>query len=100
VNRFVDTDTLAVADESPVDSSLTDKAYLRLEEMIVTLQLKPGEVLSETALTGKLNIGRTPVREALHRLAREGLVMILPRRGILVAEFNIKSQLKMLEVRR
>ncbi len=80
--------------------SLTDRAYLDLEEMIVTLKLKPGTVLSETALSRMLGIGRTPVREALQRLAREGLVTVLPRRGILVSEFNIKSQLKMLEVRR
>lgn len=85
---------------TPNTVSLTDKAYLKLEEMLVTLQLTPGEVLSEAALASRLAIGRTPVREALHRLAREGLVTILPRRGILVAEFNIKSQLKMLEVRR
>jgi DNA-binding GntR family transcriptional regulator len=80
--------------------SLTDRAYLDLEEMIVTLRLSPGTVLSETALSRMLGIGRTPVREALQRLAREGLVTVLPRRGILVSEFNIKSQLKMLEVRR
>jgi DNA-binding GntR family transcriptional regulator len=80
--------------------TLTDRAYLALEENIVTLELAPGQVLSETALSQMLQIGRTPVREALHRLAREGLVTILPRRGILVSDFNITSQLKMLEVRR
>jgi len=80
--------------------SLTERAYKELEEMIVTLQLEPGSVLSEAALAAQLGIGRTPIREALHRLAREGLVMILPRRGILVSEINIRSQLKLLEVRR
>lgn len=81
-------------------TSLTERAYSLLEEMIVTLQLAPGAVLSETALSQRLDIGRTPVREALQRLAREGLVTILPRRGILVSDFNVKSQLRMLEVRR
>lgn len=90
-------DTATTALERP---SLTDRAYLELEEMIVTLKLKPGMVLSETALSKMLDIGRTPVREALQRLAREGLVTVLARRGILVSEFNIKSQLKLLEVRR
>jgi len=80
--------------------SLTERAYSLIEEMIVTLRLAPGEVLSETALSQRLDIGRTPVREALQRLAREGLVTILPRRGILVSDFNVKSQLRMLEVRR
>ncbi|HVY05587.1 MAG TPA: GntR family transcriptional regulator [Burkholderiales bacterium] len=83
-----------------VDSSLTDQAYSRLEEAIVTLQLAPGEVVSETALSDKLGIGRTPIREALHRLARERLVTILPRRGIIVSEINVGAQLRLLEVRR
>lgn len=80
--------------------SLTDRAYSHLEEMIVTLQLPPGNAVSETALSQRLGIGRTPIREALHRLARERLVTILPRRGIIVSEINVKSQLRLLEVRR
>ena len=62
--------------------------------------LAPGELLSESKLSQSLGIGRTPVREALQRLAREGLVNIMPRRGIRVSEFNINAQLRMLEVRR
>jgi DNA-binding GntR family transcriptional regulator len=80
--------------------SLTDQAYAQLEELIVTVQLAPGAVLSEANLAARLAIGRTPIREALHRLAREGLVVILPRRGILVSEINVQSQLRLLEVRR
>lgn len=80
--------------------SLTDRAYGHLEEMIVTLQLPPGSAVSETALSKRLGIGRTPIREALQRLARERLVTILPRRGIIVSEINVKSQLRLLEVRR
>src|ERR1039458_820822 len=68
--------------------SLTDRAYGHLEELIVTLQLPPGSAVSETALSQRLEIGRTPIREALHRLARERLVTILPRRGIIVSEIN------------
>lgn len=81
--------------------SLTDRAYHLLEEQIVTLQLKPGEVLSESSLAKSLGIGRTPIREALQRLAREGgLVEILPRRGILVSSINVGDQLELLRVRR
>jgi DNA-binding GntR family transcriptional regulator len=80
--------------------SLTDRAYADLEELIVTLELAPGEAVSEAALSAQLGIGRTPIREALQRLARERLVLILPRRGILVSEINVKSQLRLLEVRR
>lgn len=68
--------------------------------MIVTLKLAPGAAVSEQELAQGLGIGRTPIREALQRLAREGLVSILPRRGVLVSEINVKRQLRLLEVRR
>jgi DNA-binding GntR family transcriptional regulator len=80
--------------------TLTEQAYRQLEEQIVTLRLKPGEFLSEYALAEGLAIGRTPIREALQRLAREGLVTILPRKGILVSETDPRKQLLVLEVRR
>lgn len=80
--------------------SLTERAYGELEELIATLRLKPGQVLSEAALAQRLGIGRTPVREALQRLASEGMVVVLPRRGILVSEINVSRQLRLLEVRR
>ncbi|MBI2312301.1 MAG: GntR family transcriptional regulator [Betaproteobacteria bacterium] len=80
--------------------SLTDLAYARLEEMIVTLKLPPGMAVSEAALSKHVGIGRTPIREALQRLARENLVVILPRRGILVSEINVEKQLRLLQVRR
>lgn len=51
-------------------------------------------------LAEQLGIGRTPIREALQRLARERLVQILPRRGVIVSDINVKSQLRLLEVRR
>src|ERR1700679_1178394 len=82
------------------DGTLTDRAYRELEEMIVTLQLSPGTVLSEQVLAARLKIGRTPIREALQRLARDGLVVIMPRRGIMVSEINLRLQLRLLEVRR
>src|SRR6201991_1431755 len=82
------------------DGTLTDRAYHKLEEMIVTLRLPPGTVLSEQTLALKLKIGRTPIREALQRLARDGLVVIMPRRGIMVSEINLRLQLRLLEVRR
>ena len=80
--------------------SLTELAYLELEERIATLQLAPGEIISENQLAEALGIGRTPIREALQRLAREGLVIIMPRRGIVVSEINVQNQLEMLRLRR
>lgn len=64
------------------------------------MQLAPGQAVSEFQLSRRLNIGRTPVREALQRLARERLVVILPRRGIIVSQINVGDQLRLLEVRR
>jgi DNA-binding GntR family transcriptional regulator len=80
--------------------TLADKAYAILEEMIVTLQLQPGSVLSETQLSKRIHIGRTPMREGLQRLATEGLVASLPRRGIVVSEINVSQHLALLETRR
>ena len=84
----------------PPASSLTELAYAHLEELIVTLKLAPGQAVSEGELSVKTGIGRTPIREALQRLARENLVSILPRRGIVVTEINVGNQLRLLEVRR
>jgi len=77
-----------------------DIAYRALEEQIVTLRLPPGMMLSEQTLSRKFGVGRTPVREALQRLENEGLVVILPRRGVLVSEIDVKRQFRMLELRR
>lgn len=66
----------------------------------MTLQLAPGAAVSEAELSQRIGIGRTPIREALQRLARERLVNILPRRGVVVTDINVKSQLRLLEVRR
>lgn len=80
--------------------TLTDRAYRELEEEIATLRIPPGTVVSEALLSQRFALGRTPVREALQRLAREGLVLILPRRGIVVSEIDVAAQLRLLEVRR
>src|SRR5205807_7139948 len=85
---------------APAAESLTEKAYRLIEELIVTLQIAPGTVVSEASLSDRLAIGRTPIREALQRLARERLVVVLPRRGIMVSEINVRTQLRLLEVRR
>ena len=80
--------------------TLTEQAYRLIEEQIVTLRLKPGDVISEQILSSTFKIGRTPIREALQRLTREGLIIVLPRKGILVSDINPRNQLLVLEVRR
>jgi DNA-binding GntR family transcriptional regulator len=87
-------------DASTASETLTGRAYTEIEELIVTLQLAPGEAVSEQMLSERLRIGRTPIREALQRLARERLVRILPRRGVVVSAIDVAAQLRLLEVRR
>ncbi|MBS0241820.1 MAG: GntR family transcriptional regulator [Proteobacteria bacterium] len=80
--------------------SLTDEAYAAIEERIVTLEMPPGTALSEQGLCQEIGLGRTPVREAIQRLAREGLVQVMPRKGIRVTDTDCNRQLLVLEVRR
>jgi len=65
--------------------------------MIVTLELKPGAAASEAWLTEHLGIGRTPIREALNRLAKEHLVVILPQRGVVISPLDEGVQMQLLE---
>jgi DNA-binding GntR family transcriptional regulator len=91
-----DLDTATVDGEA---TSLADRAYVQLREEIITAALAPGTLLREEELTGRLGLGRTPVREAIQRLRREGYVTILPRRGTLVSEISITDLAAIYEVR-
>src|ERR1700722_7066438 len=85
-----------VPDHEADDSeTLTGRAYRLVGGLIWTLALPPETILSEQSLAARLRIGRTPIREALQRLARDGLVVILPRRGILVSQINLKTQMRL-----
>lgn len=76
-----------------------DKAYAALREMIIRLEVEPGTVLDARILTKKLGVGRTPLREAIHSLAAEKLVVIVPRRGAFVAEIRDGDAWQLYEVR-
>lgn len=76
-----------------------DRAYERIKEMIVTLEMSPGTVIEEVQLREQLDLGRTPIREALKRLEAEKLVIIKPRRGIFVADITITDLMQIYEVR-
>ncbi len=84
---------------TPPRKTLRAQAYERLEELIVTQKVKPGSSVTEEDLVQLTGIGRTPVREALQRLAREGLVSIRPRAAIVVLEMTHRRQLELLEAR-
>lgn len=78
----------------------SDMAYDRLEQMITFQELKPGSMMSEADLMNMTGLGRTPIREALQRLAWERMVEIHPRRGAIVPLISVDVQIKLLEVRR
>ena len=79
--------------------SLSDRAYYAIRELIVTLELAPGAVVSERDLMQRLELGRTPIREALRDLARDRLVEVYPRRGIFVSNVDVGDIAGLSEVR-
>lgn len=79
--------------------SLSEQAHQRLRHMIITLELAPGDVLREAELSERLDIGRTPLREALQRLAREHFVHVIPRRGMLVSGIDVSELSTLFETR-
>ncbi len=79
--------------------SQSEEAYLRIRERIVSLDMRPGSVVNEGRLREELKIGRTPIREALQRLARENLVRSVPHRGTFVTDVNITDLARITEVR-
>jgi DNA-binding GntR family transcriptional regulator len=79
--------------------SLVDIAYVALRDAITSGALVPGTRLREAALARHFSISTTPVREALRRLDREGLVRLSPNRGAVVAEFDLREILDLFEIR-
>ena len=89
---------MAVA-EPVATRSQSEEAYARLLERIVSLDMPPGSVVNEARLREELKIGRTPIREALQRLARENLVRSIPHRGTFITDVNITDLARITEVR-
>ncbi|GAB3580782.1 GntR family transcriptional regulator [Calidifontibacter terrae] len=75
-------------------------AYRQIERMITFQQLAPGMLVSESLLMERTGLGRTPVREALQRLARNRMVEIHPSKGVLIPSTSVEAELRMLELRR
>ena len=78
---------------------LADRAYVALRDQIVTLAIAPGAPINEESLGRELGLGRTPLREAIKRLALENLVAVYPRRGTFVTEINITDLAHISDVR-
>ena len=80
--------------------SLADQAYEVLENRLVTLELAPGSIVSEGLLIDMVGLGRTPVREAMQRLAYQDLIRVLPRKGLMIVPIVSSDMLLLLEVRK
>jgi len=89
--------TVEIAEQAP--PSLADQAYVAIRGLIVSLKMAPGALIDERRLMESLGIGRTPVREALRRLAQEQLVEVFPRRGMFVTGVDVRDLARISEVR-
>ncbi len=79
--------------------SLRDHAYGAIKRMIITCALRPGEILVEASLSQELDIGRTPIRQAIDRLLSDGLVEVIPRKGTIVKPVSLDEILNIIDVR-
>lgn len=80
-------------------ASQGELAYARLKDRLTTLIYRPGDHLNTAVLMEELELGRTPINQALHRLATEGLVQIIPRKGVMVSPLSIDDALDLIDVR-
>jgi DNA-binding GntR family transcriptional regulator len=90
---------LIVAATAGAGELMADRAYAEMRDRIVTLRIPPGSPIDEDALGKELEMGRTPVREAIKRLSLENLVTVFPRRGTFASEINITDLAHIADVR-
>ena len=98
-----DDDADVVAGETPRAKapapSLRDVAYEAIKHRIITCAFRPGEYLNEAHVSAIVGVGRTPVHQALDRLMLEGMVDVLPRKGVIVRPVSLDEVLQIIEVR-
>lgn len=78
---------------------LVDRAYRQIRDEIIALRLQPGAPLDERAISESLELGFTPIRDAVKRLVLEKLAVSYPRRGTYVAQINLADEVRLTEVR-
>ena len=88
-----------IATWSDFDMRQSELAYVRLREEILGWNVQPGQPLSEVETANRLGISRTPVREAMHRLAQENLIRVIPGRGAFVASISLNDVAEMFQLR-
>src|SRR6476660_5860835 len=91
-------EALAVTDAA-ARKSLADVAYESIRDWLLTLEIKPGELLNDELLAKNLGVGRTPVREALKRLELDRLVKTYPRRGTFATRVDVTDLSFISEIR-
>lgn len=84
---------------SGASASLREAAYEEIKHRIITCAFRPGEYINELQLSAMLKIGRTPVHQALDRLMVEGMVEVIPRKGVIVKPVSLNEVLQIIEVR-
>jgi len=89
----------AVPSPRTVRLSLRDAAYEALKHRIITCAFKPGEYINEAAVSATLCIGRTPVHQAIERLMLEGMVDVIPRKGVIVRPVSLDEIMQIIDVR-
>jgi DNA-binding GntR family transcriptional regulator len=90
---------LRISKKSTAATSLRKTAYDQIKHRIITCAFRPGEYINELQLSKDLKIGRTPVRQALDHLMVEGLVDVIPRKGVIVKAVSLKEVLQIIDVR-
>jgi DNA-binding GntR family transcriptional regulator len=92
--------TAAVRKGSPRDAqSLKERAYQILKEKIITCSFRPGEYINEAFVSDFLKIGRTPVHQAIDRLMQDGLLEVIPRKGVIVRPISLDEIMHIVESR-
>lgn len=90
---------VTLAPDAGAVASLSEKAYYLLRDRLITLELPPGATIDERVLQDELGMGRTPIREALRRLADARLVRVVPRRGMFASHVDLRDLRAISEVR-
>ena len=79
--------------------SLTEQAYAAIKQKIITLEFGPGTYLNVAAISQQIGVGRTPVHQAVSRLAHEGMIEVMPRKGMIVKPVSFQDVVQIIEAR-
>ena len=90
---------LATAARHAMPQSLRDLAYEAIKYRIITCAFKPGEYVNEARVAAVLGLGRTPVHQAIDRLMLEGMVQVIPRKGVIVKPVSLDEVMQIIEAR-